>query len=433
MPKLTKRLVDATAPSPQEVFLWDSEVKGFGLRVKPSGSKAFVLKYRVGPRTKRLTIGKIGSPYTVEEARRAAADLLRAVRDGRDPGEEKRERLAAETVADLAGLYLGPDGRAARPRKKSSSWLRDEAAIHHHIVPLLGRKLINDLTPSDVQRFQADVAAGKTRADRKAGPRARIIVRGGKGTAARTLATLSTMLEYGVSRGLLPANPTRGVSLYKGEAKERPLSQAEVAAVARGLAILEDLGMVSRAMAAAIKLLLLTGARKSEITRLRWEHVDLERGRLVLPDSKTGAKVVPLPAAAARIIAGLPRRSDWVLPSERTNGPIIGLQKAWEMTRQWCGIEDVRLHDLRHSFATFAVSDGASLYLVGKALGHKQGRTTERYAHVADDPVKAVSNRTANHIAALMGQCLEGTDDGPVSATAIIPLPSRGKVGDRKS
>jgi integrase len=420
MAKLTKRIIDAATADPdgREVFLWDADVKGFGVRVKATGAKSFVLKYRIGPATKRHTLGKVGSPYTVDEARKIAADLLRDIRHGADPTAEKKDRLKAETVAELAELYLGPDGRAARPKKKDSSWKRDESCIRSHVIPLLGRKVARDLSSADIERLQADVAAGKTRMDEKAGFRSRIIVRGGKGTAARTLAVVSAMLEFGVSRKLLTENPARGVAMFKGEKKERPLAQSEVSALARGLAILESLGMVSRSMAAAIKLLLLTGARKGEITNLRWDYVDLERGRLELPDSKTGAKVIPLPAAAARILSELPRRSEWVLPSERSEGPIVGLQKAWEMTREWCGLDGARLHDLRHSFATFAVSDGASLYLVGKALGHKQSRTTERYAHVADDPVKAVSDRTASRLAALM----EG--DGKPSAE-VVDLPKR--------
>lgn len=404
MPKLTKRMIDAATvgPGEDEFFLWDTEVKGFGLRVKPSGAKSFVLKYRVAQATKRHTISRVGSPYTVEEARKIAADLLRDIRHGADPVTEKKERLRAETVAELAKLYLGPDGRAARPSKKESSWTQDESCLRRHILPLLGRKIACALTAEDIERMQADIAMGKTACDEKTIKYGRAVVTGGKGVAARSVATLSAMLSYGVSRKILPANPAQGVAKFKPDKKERPLGPSEVATLARGLTILEELGMVSPCMAAAVKLLLLTGARKNEIARLRWDYVDLEGGRLNLPDSKTGAKVIPLPAAAARIIAELPRRSEWVLPSSRNDGPIVGLQKSWELVRVWCGFEDVRVHDLRHSFATYAVSDGASLYLVGKALGHRQSRTTERYAHVADDPVKAVMDRTADHLAALM-------------------------------
>ena len=425
MAKLTKRVVDSAAPDPsgKQLIIWDSEVKGFALRVTPAGAKSYVLNYRTAEgRERRYTIGKHGSPWTCEGAREKAVDLLRDIAEGRDPMEDKREAREAKTIAELAELYLGPDGKAARPEKKDSSWKRDECSIRCHIVPLLGRKVAKSLTATDVERFQADVAAGKSKADRKTGFRGRAIVTGGKGTAARTVAALSSMLEFGVSRKLLPSNPAKGVKLFKGEKKERFLTNTEVSALAAGMTTLEDLGMLSPTMAAAVKLLLLTGCRKSEITTLRWDYVDLEGGRLNLPDSKTGARAVPLPAAASLIIADLPRHSEWVLPSNRTDGPIIGLQKAWEMVREWCGIgTETRLHDLRHSFASFAVSDGASLYLVGKQLGHAQSRTTERYAHLADDPVKAVADRTAGRIAAAM----RGKTDEPATTADVVSLSSR--------
>lgn len=413
MTKLTKRTVDAAKPNGRDYFLWDDDLPGFGLRVFASGRKSWVIQYRVGRTLRRFTIGPHGA-FTPEEARTRAGKLLQSVRDGADPAAEKKEKLKAETVAELAKLYLGEEGKAAKPRKKMSSWDRDRIAIERHVLPLLGRKIARNLSGADIERFQADVAAGKTAMDEKVGFRRRVIVTGGKGTAARATSALRAMLEFAVSRKLLSENPACGVALFKPETKERTLATSEVSALARGIAILEDLGMITGSMAAAIKLLLLTGARKNEIAALRWDYVDLERGVLVLPDSKTGAKVIPLPAAAARIIANLPRRSDWVLPSTRTDGPIIGLQKAWEMVRVWCGVEDARIHDLRHSFATYAVSDGASLYLVGKALGHKQSRTTERYAHVADDPVKAVADRTADRLAALM--------EGMEGEAKVVPL-----------
>ena len=413
MPKLTKRLVDAAKPDGRDYFLWDDDLPGFGLRVFASGRKSWLIQYRVGRAVRRFTLGPHGA-FTPEEARTRAAKMLQSIRDGADPQAEKQQRLKAETVAELAELYLGPDGRAARPMKKESSWTQDESCLHRHILPLLGKKIARTLTKEEIERFQADVAAGKTARDEKTGFRGRAIVKGGKGVAARSLGTLSAMLEYGVTRKVLPINPAKGVTLYKGEKKERPLAPSEVSTLAYGLAILEELGMVSSTMGAAIKLLLLTGARKNEITSLKWDYVNLERGCLALPDSKTGAKAIPLPAAAARIIAELPRTSEWVLPSSRSDGPIIGLQKAWEAVREWCGIDGVRIHDLRHSFATFAVSDGASLYLVGKALGHAQSRTTERYAHAGADPVKAVADRTAGKLAALM--------DGSIGGADVVPL-----------
>lgn len=413
--KLTIRSIAAVIPDPaKDIYAWDDDLTGFGLRIKPSGAKSFILQYRnANGVSRRISLGKAGV-LTPDEARKLARDKLAEVAHGADPAQEKADARQALNVAELADLYLGPEGRAARPQKKESSWAQDASCIRRHVLPLLGRKIARNLTKEDVERLQADIAVGKTATDEKTGFRGRAIVRGGKGVAARTIAALSSMFEFGITRKVVQANPAKGVKLYKGEKKERPLVQSEVSTLARGLAILEDLGMVSRTMGHAIKLLLLTGARKNEIAALRWEWVDFERSCLRLPDSKTGAKVVPLAAAALKLLDALPHQSEWVFPSNRSDGPIVGLQKAWEMLRVWCGVEDVRIHDLRHSFATFAVSDGGSLYLVGKVLGHKQSRTTERYAHVADDPLKALADRTAGRLADLL--------DTEKPAGVVVPL-----------
>ncbi len=419
MPKLTKRIVDAALPGPDERFIWDDQVKGFGLRVKPSGAKSYVLKYRVGTRTRRYTIGKHGSPWTSEQARLKAIELLRGLATGIDPMEAKAEARAALTVKELAELYV-TEGRIDRPNKKLRSWEADQSIVNRHILPLLGQRLAKSLTQTDVAQFQADVAAGKTAADIRTRPRGRAIVTGGRSAAARSTGTLAAILEWAAGRGLLSGNPAKGVKLLKRESKERFLSDREVAALADALATLEDERAINPAMAAAIRLLMLTGARKGEILGLRWEWIDFDRGCIRLPDSKTGAKVVPLAAAALDILSALPRPSPYVLPAAKGGGHVVGLQKAWDRLRERAGLPGLRLHDLRHSFASFAVADGASLYLVGKVLGHRQARTTELYAHLSDDPLRAVAERTAARIAAAM----TGGSANKGDQAEIVPLPT---------
>ena len=433
MPRLTKQLLDgATANALDgEVFLWDADVKGFGVRIKPTGVKSYVLKYRIATRTRRYTISKVGSPYTVEEARHIAADMLRGIHAGQDPMQVKATARQALTLGELADLYLA-EGPAEKPNKKASSWVTDSSNINRHIRPLLGRKLVKSLTQADIARFQADVASGKTAADLKTKRQGRAIVRGGKSTAARSLAVLGATLQFAVARGILTANPAKGVKLLRSERKERFLSEIEIARLSDILAKMEVEGLNKNA-ASAIRLLLLTGCRKNEILSARWEYVDFEQQCLRLPDSKTGAKVVPLAAAALALFAALPRPDcdGWIFSARRppkgmgrlktdiAPGYYTGLQKAWENIRDRAGLPGLRLHDLRHSFASFAVADGATLFMVGKVLGHKQTRTTEIYAHLAADPVRAVADRAANRITnAMRGKKTAGA--------AVVALPARG-------
>jgi integrase len=425
MPRLTKRVVDAIQPNPggRESFVWDGgdgALKGFGVRVAPGGTMSYIVYYRTREgRSRRLVIGRVGT-LTPNEARVIAGDKLKEVSKGGDPSAERhRARREATTIAELANLYLA-EGSAAKPNKKASSWDTDRSNIERHVKPLLGQKLAASLTHDDAVKFQRDIAAGKTRADITTKKRGRAIVSGGPGTAARSLAVLRAMLEWAAhpDRKLIPANPAKGVKLLKGGKRERFLSEAELAKLADALATMKAEHRLSPTATAAIRLLLLSGCRKSEILSLRWEWVDLERGVLRLPDSKTGAKVVPLAVAALKLLSELPRRGHHVLPAATGTGYFAGLQKDWERVRERAGLAGVRIHDLRHSFASFAVADGNSLFLIGKLLGHKQARTTEIYAHLADDPIRAVADRTAARIVAAMAP-----SGGPDPAN-VVPIRS---------
>jgi integrase len=211
------------------------------------------------------------------------------------------------------------------------------------------------------------------------------------------------MLSFAVDRGLLSANPAKGVKLHPTKRRERFLSAEEMARLGEALAQAE-LKSDAAPSVAAIRLLILTGCRKGEILSLRWSYVDQERGLLRLPDSKTGAKVVPIGGPALDLLKALPRFPDEpnVFPSPRHARHLVGLQKVWERVRDAAKLENVRLHDLRHSFASIAVTGGHSLYMVSKILGHKDTRTTEIYAHLAADPMREVANHTASVIADML-------------------------------
>ncbi len=413
--KITKRSVEAARPGKRDTFLWDTELTGFGLKVTPAGTRVYILQYRIGGRLRRYTIGKHGSPWTPEEARREAARLRGSIAAGTDPAEAKADSRRDITVRQLCELYLSEGCTTKRP----STLATDRSNIERHIKPLLGRKAVRAVTRADIERLQRDVAAGKTAADIRTGPRGRAIVQGGKGTAARSVALLGAIFTFAVKWGIRADSPVKGVALFKGRKRQRFLSASELARLGDALAAAEQEG-VNPVAVAAIRLLAMTGCRKSEILGSRWEWVDFERGCLRLPDSKTGAKVVPLGAPALELLASLPRVEDnpHVLPGEKSGGHFVGLPKVWERVRERAGLNDVRLHDLRHSFASVAVAGGDSLYLVGKVLGHRQSRTTEGYAHLADDPLRAVADRTSAHIAAAM-------NSGDKGGAEVVALPKR--------
>ena len=397
--KITKRAVDAAKPAKRDWFLWDTDVKGFGLKVTPNGNRVYVLQYRFNRWLRRYTIGKHGSPWTPDEARTEAERLLGMVAERVDPAELKAADKAAMSIAELCDLYLA-EGVAT---KKGTTLAMDRSRIERHVKPLLGRLPVGAVTRTDIARFMQDVAAGKTARDEKTGFRGRSIVKGGKGVATRTVGMLGAIFAFAVDRGLRPNNPVRGVRRFTDGKGERFLSPAELARLGETLAAAEREGESPSAVA-AIRLLALTGGRKNEILSLRWEYVDFERACLRLPDSKTGAKVVPLGAPALELLASLPRMEGcpYVLPSNTGEGHFVGLQKVWARLRERAGLLGVRLHDLRHSFAAVGAGGGDSLLVIGALLGHRDQKATQRYAHLSDSPIKAAANRIAGDIAAAM-------------------------------
>ena len=402
--KLTKSTIDGAAPKEADYFLWDGELKGFGIKIARGGRKSYVCKYRVGngrtAPTRRMTIGAHGSPWTVDQARSEARKLLGRAANGEDPAKEKQEEKRQITVAQLCDIYL-ENGVGT---KKASTIATDRGRIERHIKPLLGRKKVPDVTRADIKRFLQDVASGKTSLDQKTGLRGRAIVTGGKGTATRTVGLLGGIFSYAFDCGLIETNPVRGVKRFADKKGHRYLSQHELVALGQALVDGEERGLNPQALN-ILKLLVFTGARKGEIETLRWDAVDFDGGYLRLADSKTGQKAIPLNAGALEILSKLPRLkgSPFVFPAHRSEGHYEGTPKVWRIIRSMAGLDDVRLHDLRHSFASIAVSGGASLPIIGALLGHTDAATTQRYAHLHDDPLKAASEAVGGKIAAAMG------------------------------
>lgn len=406
MTKITKRAVDALSPDPggRDAWVWDTgdgALKGFGIRMKPSGAASYLVQYRTKEgRGRRLVLGRIGE-MTPDQARELAKEKLRAVRHGADPSAERRAARESITVTELCDLYL-KEGCAT---KKASTLATDKGRIERHIKPLIGNAIAASITRADVERVRDAIAAGKTKADIKTKKRGRAIVDGGKGTATRTLGLLGGIFTFAVTRRVRQDNPVHGVKRFADRRSERFLSIAELAKLGAALAKAEAALEISTYVAAAIRLLILTGCRKGEILTARWEYVSLEHGALVLPDSKTGHKVVPLGAPARELLAKLPQvdGNPYVLPAGRgEGGHLVDLSKPWETVCKAANLAGVRIHDLRHSFASVGAAGGDGLFVVGKLLGHKDTKTTARYAHLAADPLKDAADRIANRIAAAM-------------------------------
>jgi integrase len=431
--KLTKRNVDRLVPNGKRFIVWDSELTGFGLRIASTGLKTFVARYRAegGGRTAPqhlMTIGRYGV-LTPEEARKRAKGILGAVAKGEDPASAQLAARQQMTVVQLCDRYL-KEGVLIPTRngtvKKASTVKDDRGRIEAHIKPLLGHRRVSSITSADIERFLVDVASGKTRTDAtEAGHRNP--VRGGKGVATRTTATLGTIFTFARRQGMRPDNPVHGVAKYANNPKERFLTTDELERLGAAIREAETTGIpwevnedapkakhiakrddrftkINPFAAAALRLLLFTGCRLREILHLRWEHVDMERGLLFLPDSKTGRKTVVLNAPALALLADLDHIGPYVVPGDDPEKPRADLKRPWEAVSRRAGLGGVRLHDLRHTYASFGAGGGLGLPVIGKLLGHSQAATTARYAHLDNDPLRRASEQIGGQIAAAIGE-----------------------------
>lgn len=398
MTKLTNRTVASTRPRDCDVFVWDDELPGFGLRVKPSGVKSYIIQYRnQDHHSRRRTIGRHGI-IGPEQARRKAKRMLADVQDGADPAAEWKEARAASTVADFSERYIAEH---AEVKKRPRSVESDKTLLRLHINPTLGRKKLASIVRADV------AALHQSMHDRP-------------GAANRTLALISKMMNLAEKWGLRPdgSNPCRHVEKYPERRMERFLSVGELGELGEVLTEAERTGTERQSVIAAIRLLIFTGARLGEILNLQWDHVDLERSCLRLPESKTGAKVIHLNAPALEVLNSIERQDDspWAITGRVKGKPLVNLRKPWYRIRKKAGLDDLRLHDLRHSFASVGAAGGLSLPMIGALLGHSQPQTTARYSHFAADPLKQANDMIGERIAAAMNRQAQAE---------VVELPNR--------
>jgi len=383
--KLTKRIVEAAESGPRDRVIWDTEVTGFGLKITPRGRKVYVYAYRDPERRQRkLSLGKHGD-ITCETAREAAKDARADIAKGANPAADKVRRREAIAVADLCDRYMREH---ADVHKKASSAAQDRRLIEQVIKPAFGRLKVATVTRDEIASLHQSMQAKPYQAN-------------------RTRSLLSKMFNMAEVWGLRPdnSNPCRHVQPNKEAKRERYLTEVELARLGEVLREAELRQQEPWQATNAIRLLLLTGCRLNEILTLRWEDVDFDASCLRLRDTKTGARIVPVGLPVLELLSTLSPEPDnpYVIPSERiSGGHLTTLKKPWQRLRKRADIEDVRLHDLRRSNGTMAITAGVDIRVVQQHLGHTDIKTTERYAQVAGNPARQAAEVISQSMAAAL-------------------------------
>lgn len=432
------REIKALAPN---ATLYDTDVLGFAARRQRSEAITYLVRYRTAEGRERWhKIGRHGAPWTPDQARDEAKLVLGEVAKGLDPAGEKAALRKAATMAELCDDYLKAMEaghvltRSGKPKKVSTATI-DRGRIETHIKPLLGRHLVTALTQQDVRRFMNEVADGKSAKREKTGRKRGLSnVRGGRGTATRTMGLLGAILQFAIEKGVRAENPARGIRKFAENRRDRRLAPEEYAALGKALLKaaeppprkphsrpdVEPKGMWTPALA-AIRFLALTGWRSGEALRLTWAEVDLPKRTAFLGDTKTGKSMRPLSHAACVLLREVPRigKSPYVFPASRGEGVMAGFTSYWERVAKLAGFaSDVVPHTLRHSFASQAADLGVGEFTIAALIGHKSNSITARYVHAADKLLLAEADKVGRRIAELMGEAPPDAVVVPLKGTA---------------
>jgi integrase len=405
--RISKRTIEAIGTRSSEFTVWDEALRCFGVRVRPSGAKSFVVVYRAGTGrgapVRRFTIAGVGK-ITPERARARAKIILGAVAQGNDPAAQKTTERGTPTVAELAACFMADH---VRPKRKSATAEFYRDILDRIVKPAVGTTKADKLTRLQVGKLHSSLADTPFQAN-------------------RVLAVIGSMYAFGSRAGLVPesANPARGIGKFKEGRRERFLTGQELERLGSAIREAESIGIpwsvdelnpnakhvpkikrstkIGPSAAAALRLLLFTGCRLREILHLRWEYVDFERGCLFLPDSKSGRKTVILNSPALTVLSELERVGPHVVPGDDPKRPRHDLKRPWDAITKRAGLNGVRLHDLRHTYASFGAGGGLGLPIIGRLLGHSQAATTARYAHLDNHPLKRASEQIGNEISAAL-------------------------------
>lgn len=378
--KLTKRLIDATKPGAKEIWIWDSVLPSFGLRVQPTGTKTFVVRYRTASNTQRkLTIGRADTFDDVDVARDQAREALAKARDGGDPAKDKTDKRKSATVKDLSERHT----TLLSVKVKPSTQKNYEILWRLHILPKLGSLRVADVTTADI--FERHAEMGETPIN-----------------ANRALEVMMKAFTLAERLGWRPkgSNPCADVQAYPENERQRILTGDEIARLFAALDKLQSETPTKIHLCNLIRLLLLSGLRVSEWSCAEWSWYSDNMGTLYLPDSKTGSRVVHLSDAVCQLLRAMKKSGHerWIIPNYDATAPLRYPHQQWDTIRKALGLNEVRLHDLRHTVGSLGHMNGLSQREVADMLGHKQMKTTERYLHTYDVRKREAANKASDYI-----------------------------------